>query len=147
MTEMLYWHWWVLGLSLLMLEIFVSGTFFLWMAIAAGVIGLVTLVIPAISWELQWFLFALLSLTSIALWRMQAKKNPPTTDNPNLNRRSEQYIGRVFTLDSAIINGHGKIVVDDTTWKVRGEDMESGGRVKVSGSDGTVLIVESADLI
>lgn len=145
MTEMLYWHWWVLALSLLLLEIFVSGTFFLWMAIAAGLVGLAMLAIPTISWELQWFLFALLSLTSIVLWRIQAKKNPKITDNPSLNRRGEQYTGRVFTLDNAIINGHGKIVVDDTTWKVRGQDTDSGARVRVSGSDGTVLIVERVD--
>jgi membrane protein implicated in regulation of membrane protease activity len=72
------------------------------------------------------------------------KNNPPQTDEPTLNRRGEQYVGRVFTLEEAIVNGVGKIKVDDSIWKVMGEDMDDGGKVKVIGIDGTVFKVEAA---
>jgi hypothetical protein len=38
------------------------------------------------------------------------------SDQPKLNRRGEQYVGRTFTLEEPIVNGHGKIRVDDSTW-------------------------------
>ena len=64
------------------------------------------------------------------------------SDEPHLNRRGEQYIGRVFTLDVAIVNGQGKVRVDDTTWKVQGDDCPVGTRVRVHGVDGVVLLVK-----
>lgn len=66
------------------------------------------------------------------------------TDVPALNRRGEQYIGRVFTLTEPIVNGVGKVKVDDTTWKVNGDDMEAGAKVRVVAIDGTVFKVEAA---
>jgi membrane protein implicated in regulation of membrane protease activity len=39
----------------------------------------------------------------------------------------------------------GKIRVDDTTWKIRGEDCPVGTRVEVTGVDGTIFKVESRD--
>lgn len=67
------------------------------------------------------------------------------TDAPTLNRRGQQYVGRVFTLSEAIVNGVGKIKVDDTLWKVKGKDTEVGKRVRVTEVDGVVLLVESVD--
>ncbi|WP_338063185.1 NfeD family protein [endosymbiont of Riftia pachyptila] len=61
-----------------------------------------------------------------------------------LNRRGEQYLGRSFTLEDPIINGEGKIRVDDTTWKIRGNDCPGGSQIKVIGVDGVVLLVEQS---
>ena len=51
---------------------------------------------------------------------------------------------RVFTLDAFIINGIGKIRVDDSTWKIDGADCPSGTKVRVAGIENTVLKVEVA---
>ena len=59
-----------------------------------------------------------------------------------MNRRGEQYIGRNFTLEHPIVNGVGKIQVDDSIWKIRGEDCAVGTRVRVTGVDGTIMLVE-----
>ncbi|MGB0714225.1 MAG: NfeD family protein, partial [Gammaproteobacteria bacterium] len=120
------------------------GTFFLWMGVAAFIVGASLWAMPDLSWQAQFIIFALFSVASIVAWRMWAKKHPETTDQPNLNRRGEQYVGRVFTLVAAIENGTGKIRVDDSTWKVRGEDAEVGSKVKVTGADGVILLVEPA---
>ncbi len=58
-----------------------------------------------------------------------------------LNRRGAQYVGRLFTLEQPIVNGVGKLRVDDTTWKIIGEDCPVGTRVRVSGVESTVLKV------
>ena len=66
---------------------------------------------------------------------------PIQTDQPRLNRRGEQYIGRIFTLSIPIQHGQGKIQVDDTRWKIQGIDCPVGSQVQVTGVDGVVLTV------
>ncbi len=136
-----FWHWWILGALLLILEVFAPGAFFLWLALSAGLTGLALYVAPQLAWEYQLLLFSILAVISIALWRQVLKQHPTETDRPTLNRRGEQYIGRVFTLDQPIVNGIGKIHVDDTTWKIEGDDCKAGARVKIDGVEGTVLKV------
>ena len=138
----LYWHWWVLAVVLIILEAFSPGVFFIWMGIAAGVVGMLLLLMPGMGWEVQLLLFALTSVASIAIWRMVLSRHPTATDQPRLNRRGEQYIGRVFTLQGPIVNGGGKINVDDSTWKVEGVDCMAGTRVRVVTAEGVVLKVE-----
>ena len=140
-----FWHWWILALALIIVEMFVPGTFFLWMGIAAVVVGLAAWLIPAMGWEFQLMLFAILSLVSIVAWRVYQRRHPDESDQPALNRRGEQYIGRVFVLETPIENGFGKVRVGDTLWRVRGSDAAAGRRVKVVGTEGVLLLVEGAD--
>ncbi len=137
-----YWHWFVLAVILIILEVFSPGAFFLWLGIAAGAVGLILLLSPGLEWEYQLLLFAAFSLASIASWRLILKRHPTQTDEPRLNRRGEQYIGRVFTLQEPIVNRLGKIRVDDSTWKIEGSDCPEGSTVRVVDADGVVLKVE-----
>ncbi len=89
-------------------------------------------------------LFSLLSIAAVLTWHIYRKKRPLTTDQPALNRRGEQYVGRFFTLDHPIVNGRGKVVVDDTTWKVGGADLDAGSKVRVVAVDGVMFRVEKA---
>ncbi len=140
--QLVFWHWWIAGLGLIILEMLLPGTFFLWMGIASFVVGLLLALLPNLSWQIQFTLFSVLSIIAIVSWRYWQKRNPQETDQPRLNRRGEQYIDRVFTLDEAMVNGVGKIRVDDSSWKVEGEDCEAGTRVKVVSADGVVLVVK-----
>lgn len=140
-----FWHWWILALALIIAEILLPGTFFLWMGISALVLGLVAWLVPALGWESQVMLFAILSLVSIVGWRLWQRRHPDVTDHPTLNRRGEQYIGRVFVLETPIDNGFGKVRVGDSLWRVEGDDAPAGARVRVKDVDGVVLVVERAD--
>ncbi|WP_455209502.1 NfeD family protein [Kaarinaea lacus] len=137
-----FWHWWVLGIVLIILELFAPGAFFLWMGIAAGLVGLILVIAPDMAWQYQLIVFAVISVVSIAIWRGYLNKHPTPTDRPTLNMRGEQYVGRTFTLSAPIVNGVGKIKVDDTMWKIEGSDCDTGARVKVTKTDGAVLKVE-----
>jgi membrane protein implicated in regulation of membrane protease activity len=141
--EFSFWYWWVLGLILLILEVFAPGAFFLWMGISAGVVGVIAWLVPSLSIEWQMLIFTVIAIASVVGWRAYLRKNPVETDQPSLNRRGEQYVGRVFTLDEPIVNGVGKIRVDDTMWRIEGTDCEAGGKVRVVGVDGVNLKVES----
>lgn len=140
-----FWHWWILALALIILETVLPGTFFLWMGISALLLGVIAWLVPAMGWEVQLMLFAVLSLASIVGWRTWQRFHPDETDHPTLNRRAEQYIGRVFTLETPIENGFGKVRVGDSLWRVQGADTAAGRQVRVTAVDGVVLVVEVED--
>ena len=137
-----FWHWWVAAVALIIVEALVPGAVFLWLGVSAGVVGAILLAAPGLSWEIQVMIFAVLSVGSVFGWRVYQKSHPTETDLPTLNRRGEQYIGRIITLDKAIVNRVGKVRLDDTSWKVEGGDLPAGTTVKVVGVDGVVLKVE-----
>ena len=139
-----FWHWWVLGVLLIVAEVFAPGFILLWLGVAAGVVGFVLLAVPALDWRGQLLIFALLSVVSALAWRAYQRRNPPASDHPSLNRRGEQLIGRQVTLDEPIVNGSGMARIDDTRWKVEGDDLPAGSTVRVVGVEGTVLKVEPA---
>lgn len=137
-----FWHWWLAGLALLTLEAFLPGAIFLWMGIAAFIVGLLSWAMP-LTWQIEFVLFGMLSVASFFAWRRLRKV--PVTDKPTLNRRGHSYVGRVFTLETPIINGDGKLRVDDSQWRIAGPDLPAGSKVKVVEADGTTLKVEQAD--
>lgn len=139
-----YWHWWILGALLVIAEMLVPGIFFLWLAIAAGVTGLTALLLPDLGWQYQLLMFALLSVVSAVAGRRLYGRRPPVSDHPTLNRRGEQYVGQVFVLDSAIVNGVGRLRVADSTWKMAGPDSPVGTHVRVVAVEGVTLRVEPA---
>ncbi len=142
--SMAYWHWWVLGVLLLILEVFSPAAFFIWIGLAAGIVGFLLLVID-MSWQAQVFVFAGLSMASVMLGRMWFRRNPIETDQPNLNRRGHELIGRTYKVEQAIVDGTGRIRVGDSTWKVRGPDAVVGAKVKVVGIESAVLSIELVD--
>jgi membrane protein implicated in regulation of membrane protease activity len=141
-SDLNYWHWLLWGVGLIILEVLTQTIFLLLIGISAVVVGLLVFALPGIAWELQVVLFAAFSVGSIAIWRHYLRKYPTETDQPQLNRRGEQYVGRTFTLDEPIVNGHGKIKVDDSTWKITGDDCPEGTKVQVTGVDGVILEVK-----
>lgn len=142
LQELTPWHWWVLAALLMILEIITPGVFLLWLGVAGVIVGGVLWFWPDIGWEWQLLSFAILSILSIVLARRYLMFRPIKTDQPRLNRRGEQYIGRTLVLDEAIVNGYGKVRVDDSTWKVEGPDAPVGTSVKVVGVEGVLLKVE-----
>lgn len=140
-----FWHWMILGLALAMIEVLVPGTLFLWLGIAAGLTGLLLLAFPDAGWEIQLIAFGVLSVANVAGWRLYLARRPLRSDDSTLNRRGEQYVGRVFTLVEPIADGRGTVKVGDSLWRADGPDLPAGTRVKVTGVAGTVLKVEKAE--
>ncbi len=138
-----YWDWFIAGLVLVILEIFAPGAVFLWLGIAAGLVGAVVFFAPDLDWKFQFTLFAVLSVVSIVVSRRYLKRRPLETDHPNLNRRGAQYVGRDLILDEALSGGRGRLRVDDTTWRVEGPDLPAGAKVRVTAVNGATLKIEA----
>ncbi len=140
--EIVFWYWWVLAVFLLGIEILAPGFFFLWLSVAGLIVGTVLFLFPSTSLEIQLIIYAILSITSILIWRQYGFKNDTETDHPLLNKRGAQYIGRTFSLVEPIKNGRGKIKADDSIWTVLGEDCPIDQQVEVVDVKGTLFEVK-----
>jgi hypothetical protein len=145
MIQVSYWHWWMLATALLTLEFLALGTFgsfFLWPAIAAAIIGFLTLLFPMLTLEYQVIILGIISIVSVLVGRLYLGKYPLGTDEPFLNRRGAEFIGQIYPVSEAIINGVGRINVDDGSWCVEGPDCSVGTHVKVVRAGHVRLKVE-----
>jgi membrane protein implicated in regulation of membrane protease activity len=140
-VKLVYWHWWALGSLFLIVELLAPGMFFLWLASAAFVTGTLLWGYPNLSLEVQFIAFAVLAVVSVLAMRRYLIGHPIVSDKPSLNRRTAQYVGRVYAVEQAIVNGEGRVRLDDTVWKVRGKDCPVGTFVRVESADGVVLHV------
>ena len=48
-------------------------------------------------------------------------------------------------LTEAIVNGRGRLSIDDTVWRIEGPDLPAGTRVTVSAAEGSRLKVKLAE--
>ena len=145
LANLQFWHWLVLAAVLAAIEAVLPGIFFIWFGLAAGLTGLVVLVIPGLGWGWEVALFLVLAIACVALGRAVMHRGASKSADPALNRRGERYVGRRFTVETPIVNGRGAIKVDDSVWRAAGPDMPAGRQVKVIGVDGSILKVEAAD--
>jgi len=141
-----YWHWFGLGITLAILEMLLGGSFlFLWLGLIAILTGISVWFVPTLIWQYQLLIFTIDSIIMLIVWKKFLSKKFSSTMKPEhaikLNRRNEQYIGRIFTLTEPIVNGIGKIQVDDSTWRVSGPDLPVGASIEVIGVDGIILKV------
>ena len=139
------WFWWIVAGILLIGELMAPGIFLLWLAVAAGLTGLADLVLH-LGWQSEVALFAVLCAVLVLLsWKWVMANRSPKSDQPHLNLRHGAYVGRVFALDQAIVNGSGKVRIEDALWDVDGPDMSKGQRVKITGLNGLRLVAERAE--
>ena len=137
------WGWFVLAVALFVLETIVPGVHFIWFGLAAVIAGVLGLVVD-VGWEWQLIAFAIISCVTVFFVRRFAGPDMTESDEPDLNVRAAQYVGRVVTVEEPIAGGRGKVRVGDTLWPAQGSDAPQGARVKITGTHGTVLVVEHA---
>lgn len=144
-SDLTIWHWLVFGLGLMGLEVLIPGAFFLWPGLAAIIVGLLTVLIPGMGWTTALIVWATLSVLTVVCWILYRRKNPAKFIPNTLNRRGEQYVGKLYTLAEPTHNGQGTLRVDDTVWKVvtTGTDITGGTQIRVTGIEGTSLRIEA----
>ena len=136
------WHWLSLGLVLFILEIFGASGFLIGLALASFVLAGLTAMELVTNWQYQLLWFALLGVVfTVLYWRVFRSFNR-TTDEPLLNDRAAQLIGRKFLLEQVLENGQGRVQLGDTLWKAEAEtELAIGTTVEVYASEGMVLKV------
>jgi inner membrane protein len=136
------WAWIILGVVLVGVELLAPGSFFLWFGLAAIATGLLDALL-GLSWQAAALLFALLSVGAVILGRFVTRsKTQPDAEATPLNQRGQSLVGRVFTLETPIKDGEGRIRVDDSSWRVTGADRFAGAKVRVVRVEGSTLVVD-----
>lgn len=139
-SHVVYWTWWIIGIFLVILEISAPGTFFLWMGISAGIVGVILYIVPELAWELQLTIFAVLSVVTVLISRKYLQKNGE--DQSTLSQRGKRYIGMTVVVEEPIEKDIGKVRIEDTLWRAAGQDAPKGNKVRIIGIDGATFQVE-----
>ena len=137
------WSWWLIGVILLALELIVPGNVFVWFGVAAILTGALAL-FADLGWQIELITFVVLSLALAVAGRRYFARNQSPGEQPFLNARARRLVGQAYVLEEPIVDGRGRIRVDDTNWRVSGPDLPSGTKVRIAGADGAVLAVEKA---
>lgn len=103
------WNWVILGTVLLALEILTPGVYLLWLGIAAVATGLLSFLLWDAGfwvWQVQILVFLVLSIVSVLIGRrVFPTTGTADTDQPLLNQRERQLVGRTATLEEPIVEG------------------------------------------
>lgn len=116
-----------------------------WIAIPLGLLGLISgLRGYALGWLCLGAAFVLLGLDIVidVIW---ARTAGARTDEPGLNQRGSDLVGRTAVVSEAIVAGRGKVRIGDTVWIAEGPDMPAGERVNVTASNGVIIRVAKCD--
>jgi inner membrane protein len=136
-----HWFWLSLGLALGVAEMVAPGFFLMWLGLAAIIVGVLDYFLP-IAVPFQVAMFATLSVLTVFAGKKFLQDNPIESTDPKLNDRGARLTGEIVEVVEAIANGNGRVKVGDSVWSARGADADIGARVRVTGADGAVLLVE-----
>jgi membrane protein implicated in regulation of membrane protease activity len=142
--DILWWHWLVFGLFLVVVELAAAGGFYvIFFGIAAILVGLLSSVNAAGSVGVQLLLFSVLSVASLLLFRdslvnrFQGDPQAPQID---------QLVGEIgIVTEDLNPGGVGKVELRGTNWSARastGALLPRGTRCRVTSVDGLTLSVE-----
>ena len=124
-----YVVWLVAGLALCAAETFVPGAFLIWIGLAAVALGAVEFFV-AIELTPALLLFAALVVVFVFIGR-RVYGSLDSGAPPLPLSRAHALIGKEFYLDEAIERGYGRMRVGDSLWRVAGDDLPKGAKVRV----------------
>lgn len=141
-------EWLIVGLALVLLELFVPGTYLIWFGFAGLLVAVLTsffawaLITQVVVFTIFSFLFALVG------WRVYGRlitKTPSNSEYRHLNDFASQYIGKKYMLDEDVVDNRSKVRVGDTVWIAScNEPLKKGQTVEVVGvKKGVILEVKS----
>lgn len=147
--ELLYWHWIVFGIAVMLSEIFLGSFFIFWFGAAAIIVGLMLVPFPAISGAAQLIIWAFSSMVFAVGWFKFLK--PLSTDKTKAGLSKEAMLGEIGQVLSPP-NGEkrGTIrfpapLLGADEWQILSQDsLRIGDRVSVVDLSGNSLIVKKA---
>ena len=136
-----FMHWLVLGLSLIILELFLWTVFMLWIGASAITVSIFFYLMPDTSWPIQLLIFVILSLTTTSLAK---RYYPLKTVDDELHEKAKTYIGKECKV-SSIENGSTKVQIGKSLWFAKGQNLSIGQTVKIINVESSTFIVEPVD--
>ena len=144
--EILYWHWLVLGMALIMIEIVLPSFIALWFGSAAVLVGLLMLISPELVLEVQILIWIAASIVFIWLWFKYLK--PKAIDKTKAGLSREAIVGQTgLVISKPMDDKRGELrfsipILGSEEWAfICDHSVESGDRVVVRDVSGNTLIV------
>jgi inner membrane protein len=142
------WIWGAIGVVLLAVEM-ATGTFYvLWFGISALSVAIAIWMFPNIPQALQFVMFAALSISSLAIWKLNYKK---TETHHRVGQAQGEEIGRTGTvLVTCSPNQNGKIrftqgLMGSREWPaIADEVIETGAEATVIAVEGNALRIKKS---
>ena len=145
MINLLWWHWMVLGIVLVLLELAVPAFFLVWFGVGALVVGFAVLAAPGLSFAWQVLVWIACSVLFIWLW---FKVFRPGFHKTRAGMSKGALIGEVGLVIRDIRPFEKgqvrfqKPVLGDEVWDSLADDeIKAGERVKVLDVEGNILKV------
>lgn len=143
---LLYWHWIILGVALILSELVITTFFILWFGAAALVVAIVLLIAPTLPVSLQILIWTALSVILAALWFKYLK--PLSTDKTMAGLSREAIIGQAGQVirppvddNKGLLRFPAPILGDDEWMIISAETLQAGDRVRVIDVVGNALLV------
>lgn len=136
------WLWLVAAVVLGVAELAVPGVFLVFLAIAAAATGIAVFALPDLPVSAQLGAFAVWSVVTVLIGRRWYRDYPVEGGDPMLNDRAARLVGQVVIVETAILGGHGRVLVGDGGWPALGPDAAVGERVRVVSVENGTLVVE-----
>jgi len=124
--------WLIAALVLGIAELAAPGIFLVFLAIAAAVTGTALLALPELPIAVQLASFAVWSTVTVLIGRRWYRDYPVAGADPMLNDRSARMVGQIVIVETAIVDGRGRVLVGDGSWPARGDDAAAGTRVRIT---------------
>ena len=147
--EILYWHWIVVGIGLILLEIPLPSFTSLWFGAAAVVVGVLLFFVPDLSFTLQVVIWTVLSVLLTWMWFKFLK--PLSIDKTKAGLSREMIlgeVGQVLVVPDGERRGRLRFpasVLGADEWQfISQETLAVGDRVRVTDVSGNSLIVTKA---
>ena len=144
--SLLYWHWILLGIALVLMEIALPSFITLWLGAAAIVVGLLLLAMPEMSFTLQILIWTVMSV--LLTWGWFKFMKPLSVDRTMAGLSREQIIGQAGqVLRVPLDGGKGLLrfpapILGADEWQFISQDeLKVGDRVRVTELSGNSLIV------
>ena len=139
-----FWHWWILACLMLVLEMVLPGIIFLWLSVAAAAVGLVVLLVPDISVEIQLIAFGVFSVLSFVIGRRFFRPGISGANEQDVSSASSSLVGKTTVLTEKTTNGRVRQSVYGSSWVLKSdEDLAKGQKVRVCGIEGSMLLIEA----
>jgi len=148
MMNFLWWHWMVLGIALVLLELAIPAFFLVWFGVGALLVGIALLAAPALPFAWQVIAWMACSLVFIWLWFKVFK---PGFHKSRAGMSRGAVVGEIGLVTRDIRPFEkGQIrfqkpVLGDELWEALAEDeIRTGERVRVVDVEGNTLKVAKA---
>ncbi len=139
----LWWHWIVFGIALLILDMSMGTFFILGLGVAAIIVGVIDSFVGT-SFTVELSIWMILSILAIAAW-FKWFREKPVTDSGQSNYRLDT-LGTVA--EDIQPHSRGKVTFDtpvlgNTSWHATAKvDIDKGTRVKIVEINGQLIHVE-----